>query len=196
MRAELVLLGKRFDMAPRARRRALVIAIYVALGIFIATLWYTTHLRGLGSYIIFAAIFACRSFLGGYYRGGLVKPFQYYAPRNAQMPPPLLALKLHLYKPVLQADEGGFRNDEREIHQRDHAHYLAYQAVSVVISMIVFIALLRMSRLNLIPVQIAPDELYYGLGLIAIVLLVTLPQVILLWTEPDMEPPADFAEEG
>ena len=31
---------------------------------------YTTHLRGLGGYIIFAAIFACRSFLGGYYRGG------------------------------------------------------------------------------------------------------------------------------
>lgn len=196
MRAELVLLGRRFDMAPRARRRALVIAIYAVLGIFIAVLWYSTHLRGLGSYIIFAAIFACRYFLGGYSRGGLIKPFQYSAPRNDQMTPPLLALKLHLYKPVLQADDRGSRNDEREVHQRDHAHYLAYQAVSVVILIIVLIASLRLSRLNLIPVSIAPDELYYGLGLIAIVLLVTLPQVILLWTEPDMEPVMELAEES
>ncbi len=188
MRAELLLLGKRIDMASRVRRRALVIAIYAALAIFIASLWYGTHLRGLGGYVIFAAIFVCRYFLGGYYRGGLVKPFQYRAQLNDQMPPSLLALKLHLYKPLLQTDENEFRNDEREIYQRDHAHYLAYQAATVLMALIVLIASLRVLRESLIPIPLAPDELYYGLGLIAVVLLVTLPQAILLWTEPDMEP--------
>ena len=53
---------------------------------------------------------------------------------------------------------------------------------------------MRVEQSGLIP--IAPDEFYYGLGLIAIVLLVTLPQVILLWTGPDMEPPMAFGKEN
>jgi hypothetical protein len=32
-----------------------------------------------------------------------------------------------------------------------------------------------------------PDAMYYGLTLVAIILFLTLPQAILLWTEPDME---------
>jgi hypothetical protein len=192
MRAELVLMGKRIDMAPRARRRGLVIAVYGVLAIIIVLLWYFTHLRGTGVYVFWAAMLACRYFLGGYYRGGLVRPFQYRAPRNQDMPPPLLALKLRIYQPVLQTDDNEFKNDERELHQRDHAHYLAYQAVGMAVVLMGFVASLRVISPGLVPTFIAPDQFYYGFSLITLALFLTLPQVILLWTEPDME--AEFAE--
>jgi hypothetical protein len=36
-------------------------------------------------------------------------------------------------------------------------------------------------------IPMPPDAIYYGLTLVAIILFLTLPQAILLWTEPDME---------
>lgn len=188
MNAELVLFGRRVDMARRGRRRALVIAVYSALAVLMAGLWYFTHWRGTGAYAFWAAMLMCRFFLGGYYRGGLVKPFQYRKPANADRPPSLLALKLRVYKPVLQSDEDGFRSDERELHQRDHAHYLAYQWIGLCVIVSAFVPSLRVIREGLAPLAgMRPDELYYGCGLITILLFLTLPQAILLWSEPDME---------
>lgn len=188
MNAELVLLGKRVNMARRARRRALVIAIYAGLALAIALTWWWTGWRGTGAWVIYAVIAACRFFLGGYHRGGLVKPFVYRKPVNAEMPPPLLALKLRVYQPVLAADDDGFRNDERELNQRDRAHYQAYQAIGGLIAVEALWASMRM----LIPrlqawAGMTCDQMYYGFSLVAITLFLTLPQAILLWTEPDME---------
>ncbi|HZB88880.1 MAG TPA: hypothetical protein VE291_09510 [Terracidiphilus sp.] len=192
MRAELVLMGRRIDMARRTHRRALVVAIYAALAVIIAVLWYFTHWRGTGAYVFWAAMLACRFFLGGYYTGGLVKPFNGKPPRQADIPPPLLLLKLRVYQPVLSADESAYRNDERELNQRDRAHYLAYQAIGIAVVLQSLVASMRIivPRLRNWP-PMAPDQLYYGLSLITIALFLTLPQAILLWTEPDMEP-ADF----
>ena len=187
MNAELVLFGKRVDMARRARRRALVVAVYGALAVLIAVLWYFTHWRGTGAYVLFAATLACKLFFGGYYRGGLVKPFQYKKPANAGAPPPLLLLKLRVYKPVLQPDEDAFRNDEREVHQRDRAHYLAYQWLPVCLAAPWFVAYLRMLRPGLLVPGMTVDEFYFALTLIGMALFLTLPQAILLWTEPDMD---------
>lgn len=189
MNAELVLFGRRVDMARRARRRTLVMAVYSVLAVLMAVLWYFTHWRGTGIYVFWGAMLACKVFFGGYYRGGLVKPFQYKKPANADVPPPLLALKLRVYQPVLQSDEDQFRSDERELHQRDHAHYQAYQWIGMCVVVTAFLPSLRVIREGLVPLGgMSPDELYYGLGLITILLFLTLPQAILLWTEPDMEP--------
>jgi len=190
MNAEVVILGRRISMASQTRRRTLVVAIYAAFAILLAALWLLTGWRGSGAYVIWAAILACRLFLGGYYSGGLVKPFNNKPPKEPAMPPPLLALKLRVYQPVPADDQSAWRNDERELHQRDHAHYLAYQAIGVAVCVPMFIAsirLIRPSLLSWIPMQ--PDAIYYGLTLVALILFLTLPQAILLWIEPDMEEP-------
>lgn len=184
----MVLMGRRLDMARRARRRALVVWIYAALAGLIAAVWSLSHWHGSGAYIIWAALIACRFFLGGYYRGGLVKPFQYRRPMREDAAPSLPALKLRMYRPVLASDEAGMRNDERELHQRDRAHYLAYQAMGMAV---VLLALVASMRTVLPPlrawIRMPADELYYGLALITLTLFLTLPQAILMWTEPDME---------
>jgi hypothetical protein len=188
MNAEVVILGRRISMARQTRRRALVVVIYAAFTVLITVLWIFTGWRGTGAYVIWAALFACRFFLGGYYTGGLVKPFNGKAPKEPQMAPSLLALKLRVHQPLPTRDGSAHRNDERELHQRDHAHYLAFQAVGIAVCVPMFIASLRLIRPSLmswIPMQ--PDAMYYGLTLVALILFLTLPQAILLWTEPDME---------
>ena len=138
--------------------------------------------------MIWAAILACRLFLGGYYSGGLVKPFNNKAPKQTEMPPSILALRLRIYQPVPAGDESAWRNDERELHQRDHAHYLAYQAIGVAVCVPMLIASMRLIRPSLMSwIPMSPDAIYYGLTLVALILFLTLPQAILLWTEPDME---------
>ena len=189
MNAELVLFGRTLSMAQRKRRRALVVLMYGAFAALMAVLWYFTHWRGTGAYMIWAAILACRLFLGGYSSGGLVKPFNNKAPKQTAMPPTLLALKLRIYQPLPSDNDNAFKNDERELHQRDHAHYLAFQAVGVAVLVPMFLASLRVIKPGIVPLPISPDEMYYGLTLIAIILFLTLPQAILLWTEPDMENP-------
>jgi hypothetical protein len=188
MNAELVFFGCSISMAQRSRRRTLVVLMYGAFATLMAALWYFTHWRGTGAYVIWAAILACRFFLGGYYSRGLVKPFNSKAPRETAMPPTLLALKLRVYQPVLAAGDSAYRNDERELHQRDHAHYLAFQAAGIALCVPMFVASLRIIKPALLGwIPISPDEMYYGLTLIGIILFLTLPQSILLWTEPDME---------
>jgi len=125
MRAELVLMGRRVDMARQARRRTLVVLIYAAMAALMTGMWFVDHWRATGIWIYWLAVLACRLFLGGYYRGGLVKPFsdRTLEPRR---PAPLLAIGLRMYVPV-DEDDGAFRNDERELAQRDHAHYLAWR---------------------------------------------------------------------
>jgi hypothetical protein len=117
MRAELVLMGKRVDMAARARRRALVVGIYAALAALMAVLWFLTGWRGAGGYLIWGALLLCRLFLGGYYSQGLVKPFNGKAPQERVMPHSLLLLKLRVYQPVLAGDESSFRYVERFLEE-------------------------------------------------------------------------------
>jgi hypothetical protein len=75
MRAELVLMGKRLDMAARVQRRALVVSIYAGLALLMAALWSVDRWHTSGVYMIFATFLVNRLFLGGYNFGGLIKPF-------------------------------------------------------------------------------------------------------------------------
>ena len=48
MKAELVLMGKRIDMAPRAHRRTLVVLIYLMMALLLACLWLLDRWRSSG----------------------------------------------------------------------------------------------------------------------------------------------------
>jgi len=188
MRAELVLLGRRVDMAQRGRRRALVVEIYAGLAALMVGLWFADQWHTTGTYVFWAAMLACRLFLGGYYNGGLVKPFTGKGPKQNDAPPPLLLLKLRVYAPLLAVSDGGFRNDERELKQRDRAHYQAYQAVGIAVAVAwfaVYMGMLRPAWLHWIPMT--PFQIFYALTIATLMMFLTLPQCILLWTEPDME---------
>ena len=186
MRAELVLMGKRVDMAPRTNRRALVVSIYVGLAALMAGLWMVDGWHVTGVYLWIATILVNRLFLGGYGFGGLVKPFSGQAPRRSEAPPPFLMLALRVYQPPPAANE--YRNDEREMRQRDRAHYQAYQAITVALAGIWLLADWKLRQPRMLSwVPVTADVMLYGLVLAAIMVAITLPQAILLWNEPDME---------
>jgi hypothetical protein len=179
-------MGKRVDMAPRTNRRILVVLIYAAMAALMAGLWIVDGWHVTGVYLVFATIFVNKFFLGGYGFGGLIKPFSGKAPKRSDAPPPFLMLALRVYQPA--PEESEYRNDEREVRQRDHAHYQGYQALSVALTAIWLLTNWKLHAPRLLAwVPVSADVLLYGLVLAAVVVSVTLPQAILLWTEPDME---------
>jgi len=193
VRAELILMGRRVDMAPQSHRRTLVMLIYAALAAAMAGLWFVDHWRVTGVYMIFATILVNRLLLGGYNFGGLVKPFSGKAPPQRIDPPPFLALGLRLYRP--EPEENEYRNDERELQQRDRAHYKAYQGLAAGLAAMWLLADWQANAPRLLAWLPGGPAIYlYGLVLATVVVSQTLPQAILLWTEPDMEP--DLVEFG
>jgi hypothetical protein len=96
MRAELVLMGKRVDMAPRINRRALVVLIYAGLAALMGGLWMLDGWHVTGVCLWIATVLANRLFLGGYGFGGLIKPFS--GQGRSEAPPPFLLLALRVYQ--------------------------------------------------------------------------------------------------
>jgi hypothetical protein len=191
MKAELVLMGKRLDMAPRAARRWLVATIYMVLAAVLVELYLLDHWRTSGYYLIFATFLVNRFLLGGYQFGGLVKPFNERAPVRRVTPVPFVLLfGLRVWEPEPRDSE--LRNDEREQAQRDHAHFQAYQALIVALAPMWLLAAWAAGSSRLLAwlrarLPMTPMQLIYGLVLATIAMAITLPQSILLWTEPDME---------
>jgi len=186
MKAELTLLGKRIDMASRARRRTLVVLIYAALAALMVGLFFADHWRTTGYYLVFATFLINRFFLGGYNFGGLIKPFSGKPPHRSDAPPPFLLLALRVYPTEPSTSE--YRSDERELGQRDHTHYQAYQWIASVLAVLWLLAGWNTFKPQLLAwIPVSPGLLLYGLVLAAMVVALTLPQSILLWTEPDME---------
>ena len=171
----------------------MVVGIYAALAALMTVLWFLmTGWRGAGAYLVWGALLLCRLFLGGYYSQGLVKPFNGRAPQERVMPTSLLLLKLRVYPQAGTGDEVSFRNDERELAQRDRAHYMAYQAVGLAGLAPWMLSSLRMTKPGLTAwIPMGTDQLYFGLTTVVLLLFLTLPQAILLWTEPDMEAEGD-----
>ena len=186
MRAELVLLGRRVDMARRIHRRVLVALIYACFAVLLAIFWGLDRWHTTGVYMIFATFLVNRFFLGGYYFGGLVKPFNSKAPRWQEVTPPFVMLTMRMWKP--EPVESDYRNDEREREQRDRAHYVSYQVLTVALALVWLMADWKMKRPRFLRWMPVPaDVLLYGFVLSACVVAITLPQAVLLWTEPDLE---------
>ena len=191
MRAELVLMGRRVDLARRARRRTLVVLIYAGLAALMAGLFFADHWRSSGYYLVFATYLANRLFLGGYNFGGLIKPFSGKPPRRSDAPSPFLLLALRVYRP--EPGESEYRSDEREISRGDRAHYQAYQGLMVALAVLWLLTSWNTFKPRLLSwVLGSPDLAIYGVVLAAIVAALTMPQCILLWTEPDMEEEEEF----
>ena len=83
------------------------------------------------------------------------------------------------------------RGDERETHRRDHAHYLAFYFLGYGLIAALFAAYFRgpnpVTPLLPLAVREVLMQLPYIILVATGILYVTLPQTILLWTEPDME---------
>jgi hypothetical protein len=84
------------------------------------------------------------------------------------------------------------RDDEREIHRREHAIARAYRTLGV-FTMGVFAAVVGIPEPNPIASLLTPEvrsflaQLPIFLLFAMVFLYVSLPPTILLWTEPDME---------
>jgi len=187
MNAELVMLGKRVSMAQRRRRRLLVIGVYAVLAGLLIAASTAEGRHSLTPFVLWAVIFACRLFLGGYYAGGLVKPFSGKPPRRSDVPPSLLALKLRIYQPSLGSGVE-YRSDERELHQRDFAHYRAYKVLGIGLLAPWITASFLGNRALLVIDAAMVNRLCATMTLALLALFLTLPQAIMLWTEPDMDP--------
>ena len=188
MRAELALFGMRFNMSRRARRRALVALIYAAFAALMAASWFLDRWRMSGTYFLFNfALLVSWVVLGGYYPGGLLRPFDgYVRRRKAAEPSTALMLNGGPAAPAVRES----LNDERELRERDRAHYTAFRWFAIAF---LFLSLLAnpylVGWLHLTADRIL-DLLHGGL-LVALMLGLSLPQAILLWTEPDMEREAE-----
>ena len=187
MKAELILMGKRWDMATQSARRWLVATIYLLLAAILVELYLLDHWRTSGYYLIFATFLINRFLLGGYQFGGLIKPFNERTPVRKITPAPFVLLfGLRVWEPEPRDTE--WQNDEREQGQRDRAHYLAYQMLIFVLMPLWLAASWASHESRLLAWLPMPSAvLVYGLVRAMIALAITLPQAILLWTEPDMD---------
>ncbi len=157
MRSELFFLGMRINIASRSHRRWLVVAIFAGFAALLVS-WFVFY-GTLAVLLIFLAFTRLCRFLGGRsYRGGLLPSF-----------------------------DGG---DERELIRRYRAHYVTYEYLDLAFLPALVAAIFKANPHNLPAnpaLRIFFGQLPYGLLVAAGILYYTLPQAMLLWTEPDME---------
>jgi hypothetical protein len=182
-----------YDMQRQSARRGLVIAVYSLLAALLTGGWFLDHLQTTGIYVYFAVFFINYFVLGGYGSSGLIKPFTGKGPRTQPAPSNLVELELYAAG-NLARNPDEYRNDERELQRRDRVHYQAWQAVVVLFCPIWLIAIWQNHPPRFIPAGLLPSLLYLFV-LPAILIAVTLPQAILLWTEPDLDPQTEPAPE-
>ena len=177
-----------FNMEKQIARRRLVVAVYALLAALLVLGWFLDRFGVTGSiYVYFMAMFLNWKVLGGYGPNGLVKPFNGKGPRNEPIPSNLMELELYRYGNLDPDAPDQYRNDERELGRRDRVHYQAYQVLAILLCPIWFIAQWEIRPVHFVPPHLLPILLEW-IALPAVLLAVTLPQAILLWTEPDFTP--------
>ena len=167
-------------------RRALVIGYYL---IFLLFGVFTVRFRGPGRYdsLLPLALYWA-TLLGGLSFSGPVRTFSRWQRElrlhtEDRRAPASLAWK-YVVKPVNPPID---RLDEHDIAVRDRAHYLAYSALRWPAIAAVFVC--GGFILFDTPQQVA--HALYLLSVPVAVLFFSLPQVIILWNEPDLEPDPD-----
>ncbi len=149
-------------------RRLLVVAYYALLLSIVAfALWQGGHFWGSLS----GLTFALGGMLGGIRQGGPVKPYS-----KVPQPQIVQALNLEGRRPFEQS----IPLDERERHQRDHAHFLAFRVLYVTLAVATLAYVVCLANLPQ-PTQRATPPLLWAF----FVYVLSLPQCVLLWTEPD-----------
>jgi|SRR5580692_7142541 hypothetical protein len=193
MKTELVLFGKRFNMASQIRRRRLVVVFYGIFGALLIANWLMGSHTG-GGWITIEFTLLVGPILGGYFARigvlsqgrGLVAPFE--PQKILKYPKSATILKPStLLHPVVDNDPE-LRIDERSVRRRDHAHYVSHGWLG---SILALGFILEYGNYSSISIGLSSDSIHrmvYYLLQIGYILSMTLPQAILLWTEPDMEP--------
>jgi len=135
---------------------------------------------------LFAVFLANRFVFGGRSTRGLVQPF---SPDLRPIwfkddPPPSSAIDRWFWR--RSPSRKDLQTDERDERRRDRAHYLAYRVLAF-LTMLVWLLFAIVRK--------GPQGSSFGISfdfalfasVAAAMLAMTLPQAILLWTEPDME---------
>lgn len=158
------------------KRRWMVAAYYFAAVLLAAVAVYALHFRHVSVFLLGAYFPLLLSFiivLGGLRLGGPVRPFSRRVGSDATQP--LIQLRLSGRK------SGENVLDERDIAVRDHAHYVAMcmlRFATWIFAMVVW-AFAVFHRIAWLPITA-------GVGaFLLFVAAMSLPQAILLWTEPD-----------
>ncbi len=175
------------NMERRSSRRRLVVAVYLFLAACIAAGWFADRLHVSGMLVFWAAWYSSLFILGGYGARGLIKPFTGKGPRDLPMPSNLVELQLRVTGALDRPDGSEYRNDEREIQRRDSVHYQAYQGLMLLVAAIWLLASWAIHPPSFVSARLMLVLVNF-LALPAVVLGFTLPQAILLWTEPDLAP--------
>ncbi len=162
MNTEYAVGNIRIRFESRARRRWFVALVYVVLAVFLLTIFFLNTEEAAGAWTRVGC---------GILFVGLFIVFTWIAGDMRR------------------------RGDEREMRRRDRAHFMAYRAFAYLLAGYVLIALFAgyFGGPNLI-MTLAPlalrgflMQLPNVLVMATVLLYGTLPQAILLWTEPDMD---------
>lgn len=173
-------------MQRRNSRRKLVAATYAVLAVMCAlSIAVAHHDSSFYVYPIYAAIVVGGFVFGGLGRNGLLKAFVNRPPRPELGWSPMVQLQLQPQSAGTR-NEATWKNDERELSQRDLAHYRAYQPMSLGVFLLLLLTTVALrhpswiSATTLLVISFAVTE-------VMAVLALTLPSAIILWTEPDMD---------
>jgi peptidoglycan/LPS O-acetylase OafA/YrhL len=176
----------RISMKRRATRRRLVVVMYIGLALICGATFIVERFEPSAfSWVLYASLAVVMFVFGGQGRFGLLKSFANKPPRD----PPQTVQMLQLYLDPLSLgtpEVSSWKNDERELSRRDHAHYVAYQPL-----IIGFLAILLLSVWTLHPPRWGSPaviaEAMFAVAMVACVLVLTLPSALILWKEPDLD---------
>jgi hypothetical protein len=162
MRTEYAVGNIRIHFESRARRRRFVALVYTVLALFLIAGLFLSHADVTGAWITAGC--------------------------------GILFIALWIVFSWIAGDPFA-RGDEREVHRRDHAYFSAYHSVSYFLFCALILGSFRGPNpiASLLPLAVRGYflQLPFVLLLATALLYITLPQAILLWTEPDMEPGLD-----
>jgi len=186
MRARLTVFGFRLDVRSRLRRRVLVIVVYLALAAMLSASlrWAPWTLGNVGFFLVIALV--NWMVFGGLTTRGLVPPF---SPDirplwvKDDQPPESRIDRWFWRRSPARKD---LQTDERDDRRRDRAHYLAYRFVTW-LTMVVWFLFVTVHAGPVFGTKGLPFDFALLVALAVAMLAQTLPQAILLWTEPDME---------
>jgi hypothetical protein len=176
--------GLRFLVGSRSRRRMLVVGYgcFLAFLCFAFLRYQTRHgSEDMGLWFVFQLLAVLPGLLGGVRGGGLVKPFRgvHWVPMQEQGGVQTL-LKPANGPAILQ----DISLDEREMHERDRVHFVAYTLARwFALLLFVIYGVLGALQVSWFG-RVGPFFLF-----LLTVTLWSLPQSIILWTEPDMTEP-------
>jgi hypothetical protein len=163
MNTEYAVGNIRIRFESRARRRWFVALVYTVLAVFLLATVFLNKQEAAGAWIV---VGCCILFVG------LFIVFTWIA------------------------GDMRTRGDEREMHRRDHAHFRAYRVLGCVLLGYILIGALfagyfrgpnPITPLAPLAVRGFLMQLPNVLLMATVLLYATLPQAILLWTEPDMD---------